>query len=93
MSGLVEKHAADGLVVLAVNAWDDEAGIVRRFVKRGKLKQRVLLKGGSVAKTYGVKSVPTTLWIDREGRIVDTDLGFDKAGLMEKTQRLIAGNR
>ncbi len=51
----------------------------------------MLLSGNAVAKTYKVKSIPTTLWINPNGVIVDTELGFESAKeLKERTARLLS---
>jgi len=93
LSQLAEEHAKEGLGVLAVNAWNDDPAVVKKFVKRGRLKQRVLLEGEAVAQAYGALSVPTTLWIDRNGVVVDTESGFDAASLAAKTERLVSDLR
>ncbi len=75
-----------------MNAWNDDKQDIRRFVKRGKLKQHMLLNGKAVAETYKVTSVPTTLWIDRTGRVVDTEIGFKGVeDLKRRTARLLSG--
>ena len=52
----------------------------------------MLLNGKAVAETYKVTSVPTTLWIDRTGRVVDTEIGFKGVeDLMERTAGLLSG--
>ena len=85
------KYAKDGLTVLAVNAADEEAATLKRFVRKGKLKQRVLLKGGAVfVNDYFGESFPTSFWIDRKGVVVDLDVGTTGPGdLDRKTKRLV----
>ncbi len=74
---MAERFEEDGLVVLAVNAWDEPASTVRRFVKHKELKQTMVMNGGEVfARTYGLKAVPTVYWIDRGGRITAVEGGF-----------------
>ena len=65
---------------------------MERFAKREKLRQTILLEGADVAKEYKTDGgVPTTLWIDREGVIADTDVGYGgPEPLDEKTARLIS---
>lgn len=91
MSALAEKYAKDGLVVLAVNAWDEPKNKIADFVKKNALKQKVLLNGGGVfRKTYKLKAIPTVFWIDAQGIIVDTDADFNGPGPLErKTARLV----
>ena len=92
LSELSEKYGGQGLIVLAANAWDEDKAKVAEFVEKRGLKQRVLLNGNSVAGDYEVKGLPTVLWINGEGVIVDAQMGFDDAGsLNQKTIRLMKG--
>jgi hypothetical protein len=46
-------------------------------VKEKGLAQKVLLLGGSVAKTkYAVTSYPASFFIDRQGKVVHREEGF-----------------
>lgn len=79
-----------GLVVLAVNSWDEPKQDVARFVKDQQLKQHVLLDGSGVAAQYGVTSVPTVFWINKDGVIVDLEIGFGGAEeLKSRTTKLM----
>ncbi len=89
---MAERYAEDGLLVLAVNAWDEPKKKVAKFVADKKLKHRVLLSGGKVSREYGVRGIPTTFWINRQGVIVDAELGFHGAASIEKkTEHLVKG--
>lgn len=80
--------------MLAVNFWDEPARAINAFVKDEKLKQRVLLKGRKVGQRYGVKTIPDSYWIDRDGVIVDHTVGSGPVEkLDERTVRLVSGNR
>lgn len=88
---MAARHEADGLVVLAVNAWDEPRKQIQRFVTEKQLRQRVLLDGGTVFEEYGGRGVPTTYWIDRQGIIVNAAVGYtSKPTLMRKTDDLVA---
>jgi len=80
-------------VVIAVNGYDESKEVVERFVREKNLKQRVLLRGGKVARdAYGVRAYPTCFFIDREGKVVEREVGFapDMARSMEgKIERLL----
>lgn len=95
LSELVRKYADDGLVVLAVNAWDEDEQLVREFVQEQKLTQRVLLNGREVAyDRYRVPGVPTLLWIDGASVVTDIEIGFAGAESLEsKTKRLLSRPR
>jgi hypothetical protein len=81
--------------VVAVNAYDDEKDVVQGFVEKEKLKHLVLLKGSDVAlDTYGLAEFPAGFWIDREGRVVHRELGFEveRVPRMErKIEKLLGG--
>ena len=64
-----------GLVVLGVDV-DEGPGPVARFVKDFRLGFPVLLDAGSrVSSRYGVQGLPTTILIDRRGRVVGRAVG------------------
>ena len=84
---MAEQYKKDGLVVLAVNAWDEDKEILRQYIEQNKFQQRVLLNGGEVSDRYGnpEKNVPTLVWIDRQGVVLDADLGSGNIKNLEKT--------
>ncbi len=94
ISRLAETYKDQGLVVLAVNAWDEDKTILRHFAEKNKLKQRILLEGGDVHADYGLTEmgVPVVLWIRPNGTIADVEFGFNKPQSLErKTKKLVAG--
>jgi len=51
--------------------------VVADYVEKEKLKQTVLLMGSKVAQDlYAALSYPTSYWIDREGKVVRRETGF-----------------
>lgn len=81
-------------MVLAVNAWDEDKDILKQYVGQNKLNQRVLLDGGKTIKQYRVPDeiIPTVLWIDRAGVVVDVDPGSgDVKKLESNTRKLVSG--
>jgi thiol-disulfide isomerase/thioredoxin len=71
MQRLYQQYAEQGLVVVAVNQWED-ADLVFEFV--GRLDPEpsfpiLLDRGSKVAELYGVKGLPTTYLIDRDGNM------------------------
>lgn len=90
MSKLAEEFKSDGLAVLAVNAWDEDKGTVSQYAKDTKLKQTFLLEGSGVKDAYGVGPIPTVFWIDRAGKVVDIEIGFESAAaLRDRTVSLV----
>lgn len=79
-------------MILGVNAWNEPREDVARFVKERQLKHRILLDGKPVAKElYGVTGIPTVLFIDREGVVVDVELDFAGPEHLEARVRKLVG--
>jgi len=79
------KYADQGLVVLAVNV-GESAEQVAGFIQQEGYTFPVLLDptGDAVAQLYSVRGIPTTFFIDREGRIVDMKVGAMSLADMEQ---------
>jgi thiol-disulfide isomerase/thioredoxin len=72
---MAERHAADGLVVVAVNHKESGATI-RRFVGETALDLPVLRDAdGFVAKAWEARIFPTTVLVGRTGRIAFSVVG------------------
>ena len=72
-----------GLQVLAVNVRQDRK-TAARFIEGLGISYPVLLDTeGSVARDYGVSGLPTTFFVDREGRIATRILGESTPAVFE----------
>jgi cytochrome c biogenesis protein CcmG/thiol:disulfide interchange protein DsbE len=72
---LYRAYRDRGLRVLAVNVRQDRE-TAARFIEQLGVSYEVLLDGdGSVARRFGVIGLPTTFFIDREGRLATRILG------------------
>lgn len=79
------------MVVLAVNAWDEDKGLLRRWQRTENLKQRILLNGNAVYVEYGKPGLPFVIWIKRDGTVDSVSLGSDDfAELKKRTAKLLA---
>lgn len=69
---LYKAYAARGLRVIAVSV-DEDAHLVREFVRQTSLEFLILLdQGGAVAaRQFGVSMFPTTFLINRQARVSD----------------------
>lgn len=73
---LERELAGKGVAFYAVNAHEPEA-TVRKYVKDQKVEVPVLLDAdGAVGTAYGARSIPLTVVVGRDGRIVRTLLGL-----------------
>lgn len=91
MSVIARDFQHDGLLVFAVNAWDEPLRDIKRFVRQRRLKQYILLNGSQVLAQYGVTVVPTVLFIDRNGVIVDAEVGFDGPEPLRRKAKALLG--
>jgi peroxiredoxin len=82
----------DGLVVLGVSLDKDGWASARPYLEGRKINYRVMVGGDEVARLAGgARSIPTTLIIDKSGRIAVTHRGFcSKSEYEADTQALLA---
>ena len=77
--------------MLGINFWDEPRETVADFARQEKLQHRMLLDGSEVGIRYGVTSIPTNVWINPEGIVVDAAVGFDgPKRLGKKTRKILA---
>ncbi|MCU0766013.1 MAG: TlpA family protein disulfide reductase [Gammaproteobacteria bacterium] len=78
------KYRDRGLRILAVNVRQDPA-TAERFVRRLGVSYETLLDvDGRVSRRYGVIGLPTTFFIDREGRLRAKVLGESTPEVFER---------
>jgi cytochrome c biogenesis protein CcmG/thiol:disulfide interchange protein DsbE len=71
-----------GFEVLGVSLDEEGWQVVRPFLEKHRTNYRVMVGNDNIAKLYGgVEALPTTLIIDRAGRIVATHTGLVDRGL------------
>ena len=71
-----DEYKAQGFTVLAVNMTFQDTGDIPGFLAEYGLDFPVLLENsGQVAKTYLIRSLPTSFFIDREGVIQEVVVG------------------
>lgn len=72
-----KSYAEAGLVVVAINAYDEPRELVEEYVRRNRPGYSVYLDGKTLAEhTFFAPSFPYQLWVDREGKIVHRCVGF-----------------
>ncbi len=77
MEALYRLLKQDGFTVLAINQWEDPDHV---FAFTGQLSPAptfpiLFEKRGDLAKAYGVKGLPTTFIIDKQGNVVYRAVG------------------
>lgn len=77
LSALQERYRQKGLVVVGLSLDDLEAQQVRRFAERLQLRFRIGMADENVLDAYGpIRSIPTTFFIDKKGRVVPRVVGY-----------------
>lgn len=80
MNAMQEKYGPQGLVVLGVNL-DEEAGEAADFLSQTPAGFQVVYDStGQTPAAYGVKGMPTSVLVGRDGKVLFQHLGFTKAG-------------
>ncbi|MDY0071658.1 MAG: TlpA disulfide reductase family protein [Thauera sp.] len=85
-----QQHRADGLEVLAVNV-GQSADTARHFLSKIAVSYAAVLDPGQqISKDYGIRGLPVSYFIDREGRVAGRILGggSDQA-LSTQLQRIL----
>ncbi|MBA3533331.1 MAG: TlpA family protein disulfide reductase [Ardenticatenales bacterium] len=72
---VASAHAEEGLVVLLVNQGESEETIARFRDQMGLTLPILLDKTLSTAESYNVRALPSTFFVDREGRIQEVVIG------------------
>jgi peroxiredoxin len=70
-----QRHKDQGLTVLAVNVGQDSASVDNYVRKLGVTYPPLVDEKSETARRYGVVGLPTTYFVDREGKIRSKVLG------------------
>ncbi len=72
----VAAYAPKGVRVVAVDAWGETPALVRQWQASHHLPATLLIdQPQAVVRQYGVQGTPTTIFIDRTGRITGSNTG------------------
>ena len=77
LSAMQDRYRTRGLVDVGLSVDDDPPQSVRRFAERLRLRFPVAMASEGMLDDYGpIRSIPTTIFIDRQGRIVRRVVGY-----------------
>lgn len=86
-----QKYASQGLAVVGVSLDEDGWKVVKPFVESAKVPYRIVLGNDATAALYGIRSMPDTFLIDRQGRLAATYNGMvDRDNIEKNIQALLA---
>lgn len=81
---LYQKYRDQGLTILAVNV-RQEREVAEKFISKLNISYDVLLdEEGTVARRYGVMGLPTTFFVDRNGKLGAKVLGESTPEVFER---------
>jgi cytochrome c biogenesis protein CcmG/thiol:disulfide interchange protein DsbE len=88
------KYKSSGLEVLGVSMDDDGWKVLKPYLAEHPMNYKVMLGNDAVGDLYGgVDALPTTLLIDREGKIAATHTGVVDRAVCEKELRGLLGEK
>jgi len=77
LSAMQVRYASRGLFVMGLSVDDGATQSVQRFAEHLRLRFPVAMASEEVLDDYGpIRSIPTTIFIDRRGRIVRRVVGY-----------------
>jgi cytochrome c biogenesis protein CcmG, thiol:disulfide interchange protein DsbE len=86
MNAMQSKYAAQGLQIIAVNV-DEKRDDAMAFLKAREAGFVVGLDPlGAIPASYGVKGMPSSFLIGRDGKVIDEHVGFNEtdSAMLEK---------
>ncbi|MGB2600674.1 MAG: TlpA disulfide reductase family protein [Candidatus Omnitrophota bacterium] len=88
---LYRQYKAKGIVIVGVALDRGGVGVVKPFIKEMGVTYPVVIGDQNVANVYGgIRGIPTTFIIDREGRIVEKAVGYrDKEFFESRIKELL----
>ena len=77
LSAMQGRYGSRGLVIVGLSVDDGPPQAARRFAERLHLRFPVAMASEGMLDDYGpIRSIPTTIFIDRRGRIVRRVVGY-----------------
>ena len=73
---LQKTYEEKGVEVIGMNMDKGDVETVRRFVKSMDIPYAVTITPEEVSRSYGITALPTTIVVDKEGKVRQKFLGF-----------------
>jgi len=82
---LYEKYEDEGLRIIGVNLDGGDRSSVKKFSEKYKINYPVVFGDVNVTQDYGgIRAIPTTFIIDREGNIREKYVGYQRKAIFEE---------
>ncbi|MGA3014943.1 MAG: TlpA disulfide reductase family protein [Bacteroidales bacterium] len=82
LEALYERYKDKGLVIIGIDPYDKKEDTIEKFLSIKRVNYSVLLGGKNVVKDYHISAYPTIYLIDKDGRIIFTQVGYGFGTLM-----------
>lgn len=90
MNAMQEKFKQKGLQVIAINL-DAKNEDAKKFLSEHKTQFTVLFDPkGTTPRQYGVKGMPTSFLISKDGKVLSQHKGFNEADRAELEQKILS---
>jgi thiol-disulfide isomerase/thioredoxin len=88
MLDIYQKYKGKGLEIVGISVDQDGWGAITPFVKKLNITYPVVLGNGEVTDAYGgIDAIPTTFFVDRNGRVLQRHVGYMSKDDFEKAVR------
>jgi thiol-disulfide isomerase/thioredoxin len=87
---LYKTYRENGLEVIGMNVDRGDMDAVRRFVKSMDIPYPIVITPEQVSRDFAVTGLPTTVFIDKEGKVREKIIGFNSAVVTAKVTDLIS---
>lgn len=88
LKAIIEKYKSKDFKAVSINAYDSEKD-VEWFCNKYKVDYNVLINGSNIAEKNGVYGFPSTIVIDKDGRVVYSAAGFDKSKIESVVEKYL----
>lgn len=76
---LQKDYQDQGLIIIGMNVDKGELDVVRRFVKSLEIPYPIIPAPEELVRSYGVTALPTSVLIDKEGKIREKIVGYNSS--------------
>lgn len=91
LQSLNQKYKSKGLTVIGIDPFDKGSDDIKKFITKRGITYKILLDDKDVANSYNVTGYPTIYLIDKTGKIIYANSGFNE-GFENKLEELIKNN-
>jgi len=85
---LYKTYRENGFEMIGISLDKGDAAVVRNFAKSMDIPYPIVIATEEMARDYRVTSIPTTFFIDKEGKIREKIIGFNSAMAQQMNSKI-----